>query len=74
MVRNVNKARGFADAQRMYYRYLNIVLTSSAAGIGDEGVKFHPLTDPGGSFLIRAIKYYNFSLPKFNENVQFTCL
>ena len=42
-------------------------------GEGVKGVKIHPLSDPGGTFSIRAIKYCNLSLTKSNENKQFTC-
>ena len=38
---------------------------------GMKGMKFNPLSDPGGPFLIQTIKYCNISLSKFNENKQF---
>ena len=39
-----------------------------------EGVKFHPLSDPGGPFSIQSIKYCNLSLSTFFENKEGTCL
>ena len=38
-----------------------------------KGVKFYPVTDPGGPFAIQTIKYCNLSLPTFHENERFTC-
>ena len=40
--------------------------SSGAARAGWEGVKCHTLSDPGGPFSIRNIKYYNLSLSKIN--------